>query len=162
MLTRDRTCATMQQGCPMLDRMIAEFEAQQEKEQDKAAWRVQEQRILEDLAFPLWMQCREYIEAECKKHSKYLQFEVQPNMMAVVRSNRKVLSVEYFPNSYTIAYQIGSLTRRYSMRIDDNRQAAVWDHVHNVYKSPEEIADDLLSLIFTIHLEGRFENDRRY
>jgi hypothetical protein len=25
---------------PMLDRVIAEFEAQQEKEQDKAAWRI--------------------------------------------------------------------------------------------------------------------------
>jgi hypothetical protein len=137
----------------MLDRMIAEFEAQQEKEQDKAAWRVQEQRILEDLAFPLWMQCRKCIEAECKKHHKYLEFEVQPNTSAVVRCNRKVLSVEYFSNSHTIAYQIGSLTRRYSMRIDDDRQAVVWDHIRNAYKSPEEIADDLLSLIFTVHLD---------
>ncbi len=133
----------------MLDRVIAEFEAQQEKEQDKAAWRIHEQRILEDLAFPLWMQCRECIEAECKNHPKHLKFEVQPNTMAVVRSNRKVLSVEYFPNSHSIAYQFGRITRRYAMRVDDDRQAVIWDHVRDVLKSPEEIADDLLSLLFT-------------
>lgn len=133
----------------MLDRVIAEFEAQQEKEQDKAAWRIHEQRILEDLAFPLWMQCRECIEAGCKKHPKYLQFEVQPHTMAVVRSNRKVLSVEYLPNSHTIGYQFGGITRRYAMRIDDDRQAVIWDRVREVFRSPEEMADDLLSLLFT-------------
>jgi hypothetical protein len=134
----------------MLDRAIADFEAKQEKEQDKAAWRIQEQRILEDLAFPLWMQCREHIEAECKKHPKYLRFEVEPNTTASVWSTntRKIMSVEYFPNSHSIAYQFSGITRRYSMRIDDDRQAVIWDQVHDVFKSPEEIGDDLLSLIF--------------
>ncbi len=133
----------------MLDRVIAEFEAQQEKEQDKAAWRIHEQRILEDLAFPLWMQCRECIEVGCKKHPKHLRFEVQPMMMAVVRSNRKVLSVEYHPNSHTITYEFGSIIRRYAIRIDDDRQAVIWDRVQDVFKSPEEMADDFLILLFT-------------
>jgi hypothetical protein len=136
---------------PMLDRVIAEFEAQQEKEQDKAAWRVQEQRILEDLAFPLWMQCREHIEAGCRKYSQYLEFEVEPSTSASVRGKKSKtkLSVEYCPNSHTIAYQFGSITRRYSMRINDERQAVIWDQTKDVFKSAEEIADDLLSLLFT-------------
>jgi len=135
----------------MLDRVIAEFEAQQEKEQDKAAWRIHEQRILEDLAFPLWMECRECIEAECKQHSKYLRFEVQPDTNVVVRSNKtkKVLSAEYFSRSHSIKYQFGRISRRYGMRVDDDRQAVIWDHVQDVFKSPEELADDLLSLFFT-------------
>jgi hypothetical protein len=138
----------------MLDRVIAEFDAQQETKQDRAAWLIYEQRILEDLAFPLWMQCRECIEDECKKHPKYLRFEIQPNTNAVVRSEktRKILSVEYYPNSHSIAYQFGSITaRRYAMRVSDDRQAVVWDHIQDVFKTPEEIADDLLSLIFTLH-----------
>lgn len=136
---------------PMLERVIAEFEVQQEKEQDKAAWRVDEQRILEDLALPLWMQCRVHIEAECRKHPKYFQFELQPNMIASIRSNitKKILSIEYLSNSHTIAYQFGSITRHYAMRIDDDRQAVIWDRVRDVFKSPEELADDLLSLLFT-------------
>lgn len=135
----------------MLDRAIADFEAKQEKEQDKVAWRVHEQSILDDLAFPLWMRCRECIEAGCKKYPKYLQFDVQPDTEAVVRSNitGKVLSVEYLSKSHTIAYRLGSITRRYSIRVDDDRQAVVWDHLHDVFRSPEELSDDLLSLIFT-------------
>ena len=135
----------------MLDRVIAEFETKREREENKTAWRVQEQRILEDLAFPLWIECRECIEAECKKHPKYLHFEVQPNTSAVVRSNTtpKILSVEYFPNSHSIAYHIGRISRRYSMRVDNDRQAVLWDRANDVFKSPEEIADDLLSLLFS-------------
>jgi hypothetical protein len=134
----------------MLERVIAEFEDQQEKEQDKAAWRIHEQRILDDLAFPLWMQCRESIEVGCKKHPKYLQFEVQPDTNASVRNNKtkKYLTVEYLRNSHSIAYQFGRITRRYSIRINEDRQAVIWGHVQDVFKSPEEMADDLLSLLF--------------
>jgi hypothetical protein len=134
----------------MLDRVIAEFDAQQEREQDAATWRVQEQRILDDLGLPLWMECKGCIETECQKHSRHLCFEVQPNTDAVVRSDKsgKVLSVEYCPGSHSIACQCGRISRRYLMRVNNERQAVIWDQVRNVFKSPEEIADDLLSLLF--------------
>lgn len=135
----------------MLEQVIAKFEAKQEKEQDRTAWRVQEQRILEELAFPLWMECRNAIEMSCNKYSKHFYFEVQPDTNAVARSTEthKVLSVEYFPNSHTIAYQVGTITHRYTMRINDNRQAVILDQTRDVFKSPQEVADDLLSLLFS-------------
>lgn len=137
--------------CAMLDRVIAEFEAQQEREQDKTAWCIQEQRILEDLAFPLWMQCRNAIETECKKYPKHLQFEVQPNTDASVRcpTIKKNLFVEYHPNSHSITYILGAVTRRYSMRVNNERQAVIWDQDRDIFKSAQDVADDLLSLLFS-------------
>jgi hypothetical protein len=135
----------------MLDRLIAEFDAQQEHAQSETAWRVEEQRILDEIAFPVWTQCRECIKTECERHSRHLWFEVQPDTDVVVRSrkNRKVLTVEYKPASKSIRYQCGGISRHYSIRVDEERQARIWDPAHDVFKSPEDVADELLALIFT-------------
>lgn len=134
----------------MLDRVIAEFDAQLEQDRDRASWRIEEQRILEDLAFPVWTSCRNAIETECKKRPRHLTFEVQPNTDAIVRSGkvRRVLSVEYRLASKSIWFKCGKVSGHYSIRIDDDRQARIWEPTHGIFTSPEEVADELLALIF--------------
>jgi len=50
----------------MLDRAIAEFESEQEQRRENIAWRLEEQHVLEELAFPIWESCRSAMEVECK------------------------------------------------------------------------------------------------
>lgn len=134
----------------MLDKAIAEFESQHELGREKIAWRLEEQHMLEELALPVWEACRSAMEAECKKRPKHLTFQVEPNTDAVVRNtkSRKLLSVTYRPASKSIGFKCGGMGGHYSIRIEDDRQAHFWNHNHDQFLSPEEVAEELLTLLF--------------
>jgi len=134
----------------MLDRAIAKFESEEEQERENIAWRLEEQHMLEELAFPIWETCRSAMEVECKKRPNHLTFEVQPNTDAVVRGakSRKVLSVTYRPASKSIGFKCGGSGGHYSIRIEDDRQARFWNPNRDQFLSPEDVAEELLTLLF--------------
>jgi hypothetical protein len=135
----------------MLERIVAEFDAKLENEQVLAEWSLEEQRILADLGPHIWSRVRAAIETECKKFPRHFLFEVQPDTEASVRGlrARKVLSVEYREASKTISYRCGKTQGYYSLRVSRQRQAEIVDPETEHTKTPEELAEEILALIFS-------------
>jgi hypothetical protein len=132
-----------------LDRVVAKFDAQQAKNQANAAWLVEEQRILEELALPVWRAVRTALEAKCGRFPRHFVFEVQPDTEALIRSgkSRRFLTVEYLSAAKAISYQCGNTSGYISIRIDEDREAALCDH--GVFKSPEDLTEELIALILS-------------
>ena len=127
----------------MLNRTVAQFEANEKQKQDNAASRLEERRILSELGPLIWKRFRLALNAECNKYPKHFTFEVQPDTEAVVRGPKmKKLSVQYLPAANVISYELKGSSGTLPIRLNDDDEAMIRDG--NVFKTPEEIAENLL------------------
>lgn len=127
----------------MLNRAIAQFEATEKQKQTDTASRLQERRILSELGPLIWKRFRAALNAECLKYPKHFTFEVQPDTDAIVRGPKgKKLLVQYLSAANVISYEFKGTSRTLPIRLNDEDEAMIRDG--NVFKSPEESAEDLL------------------
>jgi hypothetical protein len=130
----------------MLNRTVAQFEANEKQKQDNAASRLEERRILSELGPLIWKRFRVALNAECQKYPKHFTFEVQPDTDAIVRGPKgKKLLVQYLSAANVISYESKGASGTLPIRLDDEDEAMIRDG--NVLKSPEESAEELLEML---------------
>lgn len=127
----------------MLDRAIAQFEAEEKQKQIDTASRSEERRILSELGPLVWKTFRAALEAGCGKYPKHFTFEVQPDTDAVMRGPKgKKLIVQYLPASNVIAYESKGAAKTLPIRLNEYDEAMIRDG--NGFKTPEDVAEYLL------------------
>jgi len=130
----------------MLNRTVAQFEANEKQKQDNAASRLEERRILSELGPLTWKRFRAALESGCMKYPKHFTFEVQPETDAVIRGPKgKKLCVQYLPAANVISYESKGAPGTLPIRLNDEDEAMIRDG--NVFKSPEESAEELLETL---------------
>jgi hypothetical protein len=136
----------------MLDSVLASIEAQTKDQASVAADHARKHDILSELAPPLWAKFRHTLKVECEKRPKYFMFMVGADTIVACKINHRALEVEYSPASKTIAFRImdkeaDDFIGRYSIRLDENDLAAIYDADRKILVSISSVVDKLLTLL---------------
>jgi hypothetical protein len=130
----------------MLDRLIAEADAQTESEKLDAERFVREQRILDEQAPPIWKRFRASLKAKCEQYPQRFKFDVCDQNGAVIRGSGRVLEVTFLPDSKVIEFACNGATGFCMIRLNRQNIAVLCDQDGAAY--PEDHAvEQLLALI---------------
>lgn len=138
----------------MLDSVLASIEATAKDQALAASERTRKHKILDELAPRYWSRFRLALKVECGKRPQYFTFMVGADTIVTCKLNDRALEVEYLPTSKTIAFRImerdaDDLIDTYSVRLDKNDLAAIYDPDRKILVSTAFVVDKLLTLLIS-------------
>jgi hypothetical protein len=132
----------------MLDRLIAEVEADAESQKLDGERFVREQRMLDEQGPAIWKRLRSAMKVKSEQHPRHLKFDVCVEDEALIRgANRKVLEVKFLRDSKVVTFECNGGNGLCTFRLDRHNVAVICDADGIAFPSEDYLADQLLSLI---------------
>jgi hypothetical protein len=134
----------------MLDRLIAETEANAEDQKRDAERFVLEQGILDEQAPGIWKRLRALLKDKCQQYPKHLKFEVCGENEAIIRGSSRVLEAKFLRKSKVVVFECGGGSGCCTFRLNRQNIAVLCDGDGVLFPSEEYAAEQLLALILRI------------
>jgi hypothetical protein len=132
----------------MLERLIAEAEAEKQAEKIRDERAVRKQRALDEQVPRILNTLRAALKAKAEKYPGHFTFDIRPEPEAVIRGKTgRALEVEFLAESKVVAYRCGEIEGFCTFGLNEQNLAVICDGEGYPYESVDYVAEKLLALI---------------
>ena len=132
----------------MLDRLIAEVEADAESQKLDGERFVRKQRMLDEQVPAIWKRLRTAMKSKCEQYPQHLKFDVCVESEANIRgANRRALKARFLQESKVITFECNGDIGFCAFQLDRQNVALLCDSDGIPFPSEDHVADQLLSMI---------------
>lgn len=132
----------------MLDRLIAEVEADAESQKLDGECFVRKQRMLDEQVPAIWKRLRAAMKSKCEQYPQHLKFDVCVQSEAIIRgANRRVLKARFLQESKVITFECNGDSGFCAFQLGQQNVALLCDSDSIPFPSEDYVADQFLSMI---------------